>query len=129
MQKWTGAITLGVFATVVALVFAYGDTGAILAGALHAGVGTMALAAGLSIVIIALSAAKLKLMIPTVRVATLFEMAMISQFYTFFFLGQASGEAVKIYMVSRLLGRVSGAMIAIMADRFTSLIGLLIVSV
>lgn len=83
----------------------------------------------LSMIAVGLTAVKWRFVIPTIKVAELFKAALIGQFYSFFFLGQASGEAAKIYLISRESGNVSGATVSVFTDRLTSFIGLLTVSV
>jgi uncharacterized protein (TIRG00374 family) len=83
----------------------------------------------LSMISVGLTAVKWRFVIPTIKVAGLFKAALIGQFYSFFFLGQASGEAAKIYLISRESGNVSGATVSVFTDRLTSFIGLLTVSV
>ena len=62
---------------------------------------------------VSLIAAKWRLVIPSIKVHELFEAALIGQFYSFFFLGQASGEAAKVYLISRKSRNVSGAAVVI----------------
>jgi uncharacterized protein (TIRG00374 family) len=83
----------------------------------------------LSMIAVALIAFKWRLVIPTIRISELFRAALIGQFYSFFLLGQASGEAAKIYLISRESGNVSGATVSVFTDRLTSFIGLLTISV
>ena len=83
----------------------------------------------LSMVAVGVIAFKWRLVIPTIRVSELFKAALIGQFYSFFLLGQASGEAAKIYLISRESGNVSGATVSVFTDRLTSFIGLLTISV
>ncbi|MBI5261248.1 MAG: flippase-like domain-containing protein [Bradyrhizobium sp.] len=83
----------------------------------------------LSMIAVGLTAIKWRFVIPAIGVAELFKAALIGQFYSFFFLGQASGEAAKIYLISRESGNVSGATVSVFTDRLTSFIGLLTVSV
>nr|WP_249797773.1 lysylphosphatidylglycerol synthase transmembrane domain-containing protein [Bradyrhizobium sp. 199] len=83
----------------------------------------------LSMLAVGLTAAKWRFVIPTIKVAELFRTALIGQFYSFFFLGQASGEAAKIYLISRQSGSVGGATVSVITDRLTSFIGMLSVSV
>lgn len=83
----------------------------------------------LSMIAVGLTAVKWRFVIPTIKVGELFKAALIGQFYSFFFLGQASGEAAKIYLISRESRNVSGATVSVFTDRLTSFIGLLIVSV
>src|SRR3981189_451187 len=90
--------------------------------------GTVAGAFALSMLAVGLIAVKWRLVIPTIRVAELFTAALIGHFYSFFFLGQASGEAAKIYLISRESGNVSGATVSVFTDRLTSFIGLLTIS-
>jgi uncharacterized protein (TIRG00374 family) len=91
--------------------------------------GSIAGAFALSVLAVGLTAVKWRFVIPTIGVAELFRAALIGQFYSFFFLGQASGEAAKIYLISRVSGNVSGATVSVFVDRLTSFIGLLTVSV
>ncbi|MCK1408100.1 flippase-like domain-containing protein [Bradyrhizobium sp. 76] len=95
---------------------------------LHSSFGAIAGAFAMSILAVYLIAVKWHFVIPTIRVAKLFRAALIGQFYSFFFLGQASGEAAKIYLISRESGTVSGATVSVFTDRLTSFIGLLAVS-
>ncbi len=83
----------------------------------------------LSMLAVGLNAVKWQLVIPALRLADLYKAALIGQFYSFFLLGQASGEAAKIYLISRESGNVSGAAVSVFTDRLTSFIGLLTVSV
>jgi uncharacterized protein (TIRG00374 family) len=83
----------------------------------------------LSMIAVGLTAVKWRFVMPTIGVVELFKTALIGQFYSFFFLGQASGEAAKIYLISRKSGNVSGATVSVFTDRLTSFIGLLTVSV
>jgi len=122
-------LQLVAFIAIVGLVIAFADLKSIWQGAQRASLGVIILAFVLSIVIITTSAFKLQLIMPAVPVATLIRIALISQFYSYFFLGQASGEAAKIYMLSRASGKLSGSMVSVIADRLTSFIGLLIVSI
>ncbi|MGH6755241.1 MAG: lysylphosphatidylglycerol synthase transmembrane domain-containing protein, partial [Bradyrhizobium sp.] len=88
-----------------------------------------AAAFALSMIAVVLIAFKWRLVMPTIRVWELFKAALIGQFYSFFLLGQASGEAAKIYLISRESGNVSGATVSVFTDRLTSFIGLLTISV
>jgi uncharacterized protein (TIRG00374 family) len=91
--------------------------------------GAVGAAFALSMIAVGLIAVKWQLVIPAIKLADLFKAALIGQFYSFFFLGQASGEAAKIYLISRGSGNVSGATVSVFTDRLTSFIGLLTVSV
>jgi uncharacterized protein (TIRG00374 family) len=91
--------------------------------------GIIAAAFALSMLAVGVTAIKWRLVMPTIKVAQLFKAALIGQFYSFFLLGQASGEAAKIYLISRDSGNVSGATVSVFTDRLTSFIGLLAVSV
>ena len=91
--------------------------------------GIIAAAFALSMLSVGLTAVKWRFVMPTIGVARLFKAALIGQFYSFFFLGQASGEAAKIYLVSRESGNVSGATVSVFTDRLTSFIGMLTISV
>lgn len=95
---------------------------------LHSNFGAVAGAFAMSMLAVYLTALKWRLVIPTIGVAELFRAALIGQFYSFFFFGQASGEAAKIYLISRVSGNVSGATVSVFSDRLTSFIGLLVVS-
>ncbi len=129
MNWWSGALKLGVLAVVIGVIFAFCDIRAIWEATLRAGVRILVFTFVLSILVIALNAFKWRLMLPGSRVATLFKIAIISRFYAYFFLGQASGEAAKMYLLSRTSGKVSGSVVSVLADRLTSFIGLLIISV
>jgi uncharacterized protein (TIRG00374 family) len=83
----------------------------------------------LAVIAAGLTAVKWRFVIPTIKVGELFKAVLIGQFYSFFFLGQASGEAAKVYLISRESGNVSGATVSVFTDRLTSFIGLLTVSV
>jgi len=96
---------------------------------LRSSFGIIAGAFALSMFSVGLTAVKWRFVIPTISVAELFRAALIGQFYSFFLLGQASGEAAKIYLVSRESGNVSGATVSVFIDRLTSFIGLLVISV
>jgi uncharacterized protein (TIRG00374 family) len=96
---------------------------------LQSSLGVIAGAFALSLLSVGLTAVKWRFIVPTIRVARLFKAALIGQFYSFFFLGQASGEAAKIYLISRETGNVSGAAVSVFTDRLTSFIGMLTVSV
>ena len=63
--------------------------------------GVIAGAFALSILSVGLIAVKWRFVLPAIGVAELFRAALIGQFYSFFLLGQASGEAAKIYLISR----------------------------
>ena len=62
---------------------------------LRSSFGVIAGAFALSMLAVGLTAVKWRFVIPTIAVAALFKTALIGQFYSFFFLGQASGEAAK----------------------------------
>ena len=96
---------------------------------LRSSFGIIAGAFALSMLAVGLTAVKWQLVIPALRLADLYKAALIGQFYSFFFLGQASGEAAKIYLISRESGNVSGATVSVFTDRLTSFIGLLTISV
>ncbi len=96
---------------------------------LRSSFGVIVGAFALSMLAVGLTAAKWRFVIPTINVAELFRTALIGQFYSFFFLGQASGEAAKIYLISRQSGSVGGATVSVITDRLTSFIGMLSVSV
>lgn len=78
---------------------------------------------------VGLTAIKWHLTMPAIRIEELFKAALIGQFYSFVFLGQASGEAAKIYLISRQSGNVGGATVSVITDRLTSFVGMLSVSV
>lgn len=96
---------------------------------LRSSFGVIAGAFALSMLAVGLTAVKWRFVIPTISVAALFKTALIGQFYSFFFLGQASGEAAKIYLISRQSGNVGGATVSVITDRLTSFIGMLAISV
>ena len=96
---------------------------------LRSSFGVIAAAFALSVLAVGLTAVKWRFVIPTISVAALFKTALIGQFYSFFFLGQASGEAAKIYLISRQSGNVSDATVSVITDRLTSFIGMLAISV
>jgi uncharacterized protein (TIRG00374 family) len=96
---------------------------------LRSSFGVIAGAFALSMLAVGLTAVKWRFVIPTIKVATLLQAALIGQFYSFFFLGQASGEAAKVYLISRQSGGVTGATVSVLTDRLTSFIGMLSVSV
>jgi len=123
------AIKLGVLAGIIGLVLAFCDLRAIFDATSRAGLIIVAAAFGLSIIVIAINAVKWHLSMPTARIAVLFRILMISYFYSFFFVGQASGEAAKMYMLSRASGHAGGAVVSVFADRWTSFIGMLLVTV
>jgi uncharacterized protein (TIRG00374 family) len=96
---------------------------------LRSSFGVIAGAFALSMLAVGFTAVKWRFVIPTIKVAALLKAALIGQFYSFFFLGQASGEAAKIYLISRQSGNVGGATVSVITDRLTSFIGMLSVSV
>jgi len=129
-MKWrSGLLKIGVLALVIGAISAFCDIHAIWEATLRAGLYTIAAAFVLSIIVIVFNAFKWQLMFQTARVATLFKIYLISSFYAYFFIGQAGGEAAKIYLLSRASGNVSGSVVSVVADRLTSFIGLLIISV
>lgn len=129
MKRWTVVIKLVVLAGIVGLVLAISDWRAIVDAVSRVGLVVIAAAFGLSVAVIAVNAVKWQLSVPTARIAVLFRILMISQFYSFFFVGQASGEAAKMYMLSRASGHAGGAVVSVFADRLTSFIGMLLVTV
>jgi uncharacterized protein (TIRG00374 family) len=129
-MKWRAeAIKLSVLAAIIALIVAFCDTRAILDSVRRAGPMAVALGFVLSIVVITLSSFKWQLILPTAHVWRLFKIVLISSFYSYFLFGQASGEAMKMYLLSRASGKTGGTVISVIADRLTSSIGLLIVSI
>ena len=129
MRNWLHALKLATFAAVVGLVLWLSDIHEIYAVILRSNIGAITASLALSVIAVALNALKWRLITPKFSVVELFKAAMIGQFYSFFFLGQASGEAAKIYLISRGSGNVSGATVSVFADRLVSFIGLLTVSV
>jgi uncharacterized protein (TIRG00374 family) len=91
-------------------------------------IGYFFLASVLSCLVLIITALKWRIVLPTVSFRDLVRIVFIGQFYSFFFLGQATGEAAKIYLLSKNLGNMSGAAASSVADRLTSLVGFLTVS-
>ncbi len=83
----------------------------------------------LSLLSVGLTAVKWRLIIPAIKTLELLKAALIGQFYSFFLFGQASGEAAKIYLISRETGSISSATVSVFTDRLTSFIGMLVISV
>lgn len=129
MKNWLHALKIATFAAVVGLVVWVSDVHEIYAVILRSSIGAIAASLALSVIAVGLNALKWRLVTPTISVLELFKAAMIGQFYSFFFFGQASGEAAKIYLISRGSGNISGATVSVFADRLVSFIGLLTVSV
>src|SRR5690348_16728668 len=114
---------------IIGAVVWFSDIREIYAVILRSSSGVIVEAFALSMLAVGLTAVKWRFVIPTIKVAALFKTALIGQFYSFFFLGQASGEAAKIYLISRQSGNVGGATVSVITDRLTSFIGMLSVSV
>jgi hypothetical protein len=129
MKPWMRILRLTVLVVIVGLFLWFGDLHALVAALSRSSVFVIVIALGLSVLAVALNAFKLQFVMPAASYATLLEAALISQFYSFFFLGQASGEASKIYLLSKASGNISGAAVSVFADRLTAFIGVLIVSV
>lgn len=133
IKSMSNALKLGLrvaaLAALISLPFLFGSWGAVWACIARANAGIVAVAFVLSLATLALNAFKWRLTFPSLRLATMFKIALISQFYSFALLGSASGEVAKIYMLSRISGTVGGSAVSVLADRVTALIGLLIVSV
>ncbi|MDE5443680.1 hypothetical protein GWG65_19965 [Bradyrhizobium sp. CSA207] len=87
-----------------------------------------AVACVISGIVMILTGVKWRIMLPNVGLGDIIRLVFIGQFYSFFFFGQASGEAAKIYLLSKNVGSVSGAAASNVADRLTSLVALLTVS-
>ena len=123
------AFQVAALIVLIALVVTFADLPKILSAVTR--IGPVIMVSGLIISIISImgNACKWHLLTPQIGVMALFRVLMISQFYSFFLLGQASGEAAKIIMLARSSGRSSGAIVSVLADRITSLVGLLIVAV
>ncbi len=119
---------LGTFAFVGLTIWLL-DARAILAVLQRIEIGHFALACVISGVVMILTAVKWRIVLPNVALGDIIRLVFIGQFYSFFFFGQASGEAAKIYLLSKNLGNVSGAAASNVADRLTSLVALLAVSV
>jgi uncharacterized protein (TIRG00374 family) len=129
MQWPLRTVKLVVFAAIVGLLIWFGGTQNILQSMRRVGFPTILLAFILSVVVIWLIAVKWRFILPRAGTVSLFKVALIGQFYSFFFLGQVSGEAAKIYLLSRASGDIGGSAVSVLADRLTSFIGLLILSV
>src|SRR5262245_61701834 len=89
VKGWMVALKLGILAGIIGLVLAFSDLRAIHAAMSRAGLLVMAAAFGLSIIVIAMSAIKWRLSVPAAHFLILFRISMITQFYIFFFIGQA----------------------------------------
>jgi uncharacterized protein (TIRG00374 family) len=113
----------------VALVITFADLPTILSAVNRIGPAIMVSGLIISLISIMGNACKWHLLTPQIGVLVLFRVLMISQFYSFFLLGQASGEAAKVIMLARASGRSADAIVSVLADRVTSLLGLLIVAV
>ena len=124
-----GIIRVGTLGVVIGLILAFGDLDSIWQGARRAGIEAILAALTLSVLIVAISAWKWHLVVPEVQISTLCKIVLIGQFYSFSLFGQASGEAAKIYVLGRTLGKLRGSMVSVLADRLTSIIGLLVVSI
>ena len=129
MRKFLSIVKFVMIPAIIGIVIWLSGVREIYAVILRSSFGVIAGAFVLSMLAVYLIAVKWRLVIPTIRVTELFRAALIGQFYSFFFLGQASGEAAKIYLISRESGNVSGATVSVFTDRLTSFIGLLAVSV
>jgi uncharacterized protein (TIRG00374 family) len=129
MRKFLSIMKLVMIPAIIGIVIWLSDVREVYAAMVRSGPGTVTVAFLLSIAAIALNAAKLQLVTPSIKLVELFTTAMIGQYYSFFFFGQASGEAAKIYLISRTSGNVSGAAVSVFTDRLSSFIGLLTVSV
>lgn len=129
MRTFLSFLKLVMFPAIIVAVVWLSGVREIYAVILRSSFGVIAGAFALSMLAIGLNVVKWQLVIPALRLADLFKVALIGQFYSFFFLGQASGEAAKIYLISRGSGSVSGATVSVFTDRLTSFIGMLSVSV
>jgi uncharacterized protein (TIRG00374 family) len=129
MRRLPTLLQLVAVPAIIAVVVWLGGIRDIYAVILRSSFGIPAGAFVLSMIAVSLTAAKWRLVIPSIKVHELLEAALIGQFYSFFFLGQASGEAAKVYLISRKSRNVSGAAVSVFTDRLTSFIGLLTVSV
>ena len=129
MRRFLAFLKLVAVPAIIAVIVWRSGVGEIYAVILRSSLGIIVGAFALSMLAVALTAVKWRFVIPTIRVTELFKAALIGQFYSFFFLGQASGEAAKIYLISRESGNVSGATVSVFTDRLTSFIGVLTISV
>ena len=129
MRRFLSFLKLVAFPAIIGVLVWHSGIREICAVILRSSFGIVAAALALSVLAVGLTAIKWRLVIPTIRITGLFKAALIGQFYSFFLLGQASGEAAKIYLISRGSGNVSGAAVSVFTDRLTSFIGLLTVSV
>lgn len=129
MRRLLSILKFVIIPVAIGLVVWLSDVREIYAVVARSGFACDAAAFVLSMLAVGLNAVKWQLVIPALRVVDLFKAALIGQFYSFFFLGQASGEAAKIYLISRGSGNVSGAAVSVLTDRLTSFIGMLSVSV
>ena len=129
MRLWLRALKFVTFVAIIGLALWLADIHKLVAAISRSSFTAIAVALGMSIIAVGLNAVKWRFVIPAIGFVELFKVLLIGQFYSFFFLGQASGEAAKIYLISRGPGNVSSATVSIFADRLTSFIGLLAVSV
>jgi len=129
MRLLLSFLKLAMVPAIIAVVVWLSDIREIYAATLRSSFGTLAAAFVLSMIAVGLTAFKWRLAIPKISVVELFKAALISQLYSFFLLGQASGEAAKIYLIGRASGDLSAATVSVFMDRLTSFIGLLTVSV
>src|SRR3954447_5646077 len=129
MRRLISFLKLAMVPAIIGLIVWLSGIREIYAVILRSSLGIIAGAFALSLLVVGLTAVKWRFAIPTIKVTELFKAALIGQFYSFFLLGQASGEAAKIYLISRESGNVSGATVSVFTDRLTSFIGLLVISV
>jgi hypothetical protein len=129
MRRFLLFVKLAMVPAIMGVIVWFSGVREIYAVILLSSFGIIAAAFALSMLAVGLTAIKWRFVLPTITVAKLFKAAMIGQFYSFVLLGQASGEAAKIYLISRESGNVSGATVSVFTDRLTSFIGLLTVSV
>jgi uncharacterized protein (TIRG00374 family) len=127
--RWPQLLKLATFVAIVGFLVWFGGPRDILDSMSRVGVVTVTLAFVISVLTVALNSAKWRLVLPDTPFLALLKIALISQFYSFFFFGQASGEVAKVYMLSRTSGNVGGAAASLFIDRLTSFLGLLLVSI
>jgi uncharacterized protein (TIRG00374 family) len=129
MRRFLLFLKFLIIPAVIGLVIWFSDVREIYAIVVRTSLAVVAAAFALSVLAVGLNAVKWRLVIPALGIGELFKAALIGQFYSFFFLGQASGEAAKIYLISRGSCNVSNAAVSVFTDRLTSFIGMLSVSV
>jgi hypothetical protein len=93
MRLLLSFLKLAMVPAIIAVVVWLSDIREIYAATLRSSFRTVAAAFVLSMIAVGLTAFKWRLAIPKISVVELFKAALISQFYSFFLLGQASGEA------------------------------------